>query len=64
MRFNPEDFLSPVISSLPPWGIGKFFDLLSQNNDVLSLALGEPNHRAPTAVLAAAIDSLQNCETK
>ena len=64
MSFDPENFLSPVIRDLPPWGIGKFFDLLAQSDGIVSLALGEPNHAAPAEVLSAAITSLQEGETK
>jgi len=64
LNFNPESFVSPVIKNLPPWGIGKFFELLSQNDDVVSLALGEPAHLASWVIRSEAIESLRSGETK
>jgi len=51
--------LSRVVSTLPASGIRRFFDLVAEMDDVISLGVGEPDFVTPLAVRNAAIASLQ-----
>ena len=48
----PADFLSEKVRSLQPSGIRRFFDMLAEMKDVISLTIGEPDFTAAPAVLA------------
>ena len=43
MTINPASFLNETVKSIPPSGIRKFFDLVSQTKGVISLGVGEPD---------------------
>jgi aminotransferase len=58
-----ERFLSSVIRSMPPSGIRRFFDMLAEMRDVISLTIGEPDFTTPEPITRAAIASLQAGET-
>ncbi|HEY7463462.1 MAG TPA: aminotransferase class I/II-fold pyridoxal phosphate-dependent enzyme [Candidatus Limnocylindria bacterium] len=58
-----ERFLSHVIRDLPPSGIRRFFDMLNEMKDVISLTIGEPDFTTPEPITQAAIASLQAGET-
>src|SRR5947208_10563107 len=51
--------LSRVVESLPPSGIRRFFDIVSQMDDVISLGVGEPDFVTPWRIREAAIYSLE-----
>lgn len=51
--------LSPVVKSIPPSGIRRFFDLASQMEDVISLGVGEPDFVTPWHVREACFYSLE-----
>lgn len=36
-----EKIISPVVSALPPSGIRKFFDIVAEMDDAISLGVGE-----------------------
>ena len=36
------DFVSPLVKELPKSGIRKFFDIVSEMKDAISLGVGEP----------------------
>lgn len=57
--FNPQDFITPVVRDLPPSGIRKFFDLVSEMKDVISLGVGEPDFISPWHVREACVYSLE-----
>jgi aminotransferase len=59
MSFIPENFISPMLRSLPPSGIRKFFDLVSETKDVISLGVGEPDFVTPWHVREACVYSLE-----
>ena len=40
-------YLSTVVKSIQPSGIRKFFDLVSQSDNILSLGVGEPDYITP-----------------
>lgn len=56
---NWSEKLSPVVQSIPPSGIRKFFDLVSEMKGVISLGVGEPDFVTPWHVREACIYSLE-----
>lgn len=36
-----EKIISPVVSALPPSGIRKFFDIVAEMDDAISLGVGD-----------------------
>ncbi|MCR6546345.1 aminotransferase class I/II-fold pyridoxal phosphate-dependent enzyme [Dehalobacterium formicoaceticum] len=59
MSFNPQDFITPGVRDLPPSGIRKFFDLVTEMKDVISLGVGEPDFVSPWHVREACVYSLE-----
>ena len=62
-EFKPEDFLSPVVKNMPPSGIRKFFDIVNEMEDAISLGVGEPDFVTPWHIRAAGIDALKEGHT-
>lgn len=58
-----ERYLSKMVKTIPPSGIRKFFDLVSQTEEVISLGVGEPDFATPWHVTEAACYSLEKGET-
>ena len=56
-------FLSSTIRDMPPSGIRRFFDMLAEMRDVISLTIGEPDYPTPEPITRAAIDSLEGGAT-
>jgi len=54
-----DRYLSEVVKSIPPSGIRKFFDLVSQAEDVISLGVGEPDFVTPWHIREACLYSLE-----
>ncbi len=48
---------------MPPSGIRRFFDMLAEMKDVISLTIGEPDFTTPEPIIRAAIASLEAGET-
>ena len=57
------DFLNDRVRSMPPSGIRRFFDMLAEMKDVISLTIGEPDFTTPEPITRAAIESLEAGET-
>ena len=57
------EFLSTRIRALKPSGIRRFFDMLAEMTDVISLTIGEPDFNTPEPITQAAIDSLTAGQT-
>lgn len=55
--------LSPTVTSIPPSGIRKFFDLLDSMSDVIALTVGQPDFVTPWHIREAGIESLQRGKT-
>ena len=55
--------LSRTVVDLPKSGIRKFFDLLENMNDVISLTVGQPDFVTPWHIREAGIESLQKGKT-
>ncbi len=54
-----EDMILPSVRNLPPSGIRKFFDLVNEMKDAISLSIGEPDFVTPWNVREAGIYSLE-----
>src|SRR5438477_1819252 len=48
---------------MAPSGIRRFFDMLAEMQDVISLTIGEPDFTTPEPITKAAIDSLEHGQT-
>ena len=57
------DFLNDRVRAMAPSGIRRFFDMLAEMTDVISLTIGEPDFDTPEHITRAAIDSLERGET-
>ncbi|MBR5613913.1 MAG: aminotransferase class I/II-fold pyridoxal phosphate-dependent enzyme [Clostridia bacterium] len=63
MSFEPEKLLSSTVSSIPPSGIRKFFDIVAEMKDAISLGVGEPDFVTPWHIRDEGIYSLQKGHT-
>jgi len=61
---NYDSILSDNVKSLAPSGIRKFFDLLEEMQDAISLGVGEPDFVTPRHIREAGIRSLEEGHTK
>ncbi len=52
--------VAPHVADLPKSGIRKFFDIVAQSKDVISLGVGEPDFDTPWHISRAAVTSLEN----
>ena len=55
--------LSETITAIPPSGIRKFFDIVSEMNDAISLGVGEPDFDTPWHIRDEGIYSLEKGRT-
>ena len=55
--------LNSTLAKIPPSGIRKFFEIVAEQADVISLSVGEPDFAAPWCVREAAIAALESGET-
>ena len=62
MRY--EDIINKRIADVPPSGIRKFFDIVRQMPDAISLGVGEPDFVTPWAIRDAAIQSIEDGRTQ
>lgn len=60
---EPKDFLSNVVKNIPPSGIRKFFDIVNEMEDAISLGVGEPDFVTPWHIRNAGIESLKDGHT-
>lgn len=58
-----EKLVSPVVNSLPPSGIRRFFDMAAEMEDTISLGVGEPDFVTPWTIREAGIYSLECGQT-
>ena len=56
--------LSPVVTSVPPSGIRKYFDIAESMQGVISLGVGEPDFPTPWEIRKAGISSLEAGKTR
>lgn len=60
---NINDMISPAVKSIPPSGIRKYFDMLNEMKDAISLSIGEPDFVTPWNIREAGIYSLEKGQT-
>ena len=60
---NYDRILCRRVADVPPSGIRKFFDIVSEMKDVISLGVGEPDFNTPWAYTDAAIYTLRKGKT-
>jgi aminotransferase len=58
-----RSFVSDRISTVPPSGIRRFFDIAATMDDVISLGIGEPDFDTPEPIVQAGIEALKQGET-
>lgn len=58
-----EDMILDNVKNMPPSGIRKYFDLVNEMGDVISLGVGEPDFVTPWNVREAGIYSLEQGHT-
>ncbi len=58
-----SEMIKPVVRDIPPSGIRKFFDLVNEMKDVISLSIGEPDFVTPWSIREAGIYSLEKGHT-
>ena len=59
-----DKILNDRIQQVPPSGIRKYFDLLNEMEDGISLGIGEPDFATPWHIRNAGIISLERGFTK
>ena len=57
------DKINPVVRDIPPSGIRRFFDIVTEMKDAISLGVGEPDFVTPWRVREAGIYSLEKGHT-
>ncbi|MBQ8539984.1 MAG: aminotransferase class I/II-fold pyridoxal phosphate-dependent enzyme [Clostridia bacterium] len=60
---NYDNILSKKASCIPPSGIRKFFDIVSEMKDAISLGVGEPDFVTPWPIREAGVTSLEKGRT-
>lgn len=58
-----SDMISPSVRKMPPSGIRKYFDLINEMKDAISLGIGEPDFVTPWSIREAGIYSLEKGHT-
>ncbi len=60
---NISEMISPHIAAMPPSGIRKFFDIVAEMKDAISLGVGEPDFITPWVIREAGIYALEKGHT-
>lgn len=63
MSFDPSSFINDTVSSIPPSGIRKFFDVAAEMKDAISLGVGEPDFITPWHIRDEGIYALEKGKT-
>ena len=56
---NWAERVSPIVRSIPPSGIRRFFDIVAEMNGVISLGVGEPDFVTPWHIRESCVHGLQ-----
>ena len=59
-QMNERARIAPHVAELPKSGIRKFFDIVAQSKDIISLGVGEPDFDTPWHISRAAVTCLEN----
>ncbi|MGP8319653.1 MAG: aminotransferase class I/II-fold pyridoxal phosphate-dependent enzyme [Methanosarcinaceae archaeon] len=62
-RCDPSAFVAKHLKTVPPSGIRRFFDIVSEMDDVISLGVGEPDFITPWHIREACIHSIEQGDT-
>ena len=57
---GPKSRVAPHVAELPKSGIRKFFDIVAQAKDIVSLGVGEPDFDTPWHISRAAVTCLED----
>ncbi len=60
---NLSEMIRPCVRNMPPSGIRKYFDLINEMKDAISLGIGEPDFVTPWSIREAGIYSLEQGHT-
>jgi aminotransferase len=60
---NIKEKIKPYIMNTPPSGIRKYFDLINEMKDAISLGIGEPDFETPWCIREEGIYSLEKGKT-
>ncbi len=60
---NYNDILADKVKNIKPSGIRKFFDILDEMKDIISLTVGQPDFVTPWHIREAGIESLEKGKT-
>jgi len=60
---NFQEMIRPAVRNVPPSGIRKYFDLINEMKDAISLGIGEPDFVTPWCIREAGIYSLEKGHT-
>lgn len=60
---NVLEMISPLVKNVPPSGIRKYFDMINEMENVISLGIGEPDFVTPWNIREAGIYSLEKGHT-
>lgn len=60
---NLSEMIKPSVRNMPPSGIRKYFDLINEMKDAISLGIGEPDFVTPWSIREAGIYSLEKGHT-
>ncbi|HHV73201.1 MAG TPA: aminotransferase class I/II-fold pyridoxal phosphate-dependent enzyme [Thermoanaerobacterium sp.] len=58
-----DKYISDIVKNIPPSGIRKFFDLVTNSRDIISLGVGEPDFVTPWVIRKEGIDVLDRGST-
>lgn len=59
-----QKILNPAVLDIKPSGIRKFFDIVEEMDDVITLGVGEPDFQTPWHIRQAGIRSLEEGKTR
>ncbi|EMT39826.1 Aminotransferase class I and II [Thermoanaerobacter thermohydrosulfuricus] len=60
---NTNKYISEVVKSIPSSGIRKFFDLVTNSKNIISLGVGEPDFVTPWKIRKEEIETLNRGNT-
>ena len=63
MSYSWKNSLKPELCNLKPSGIRKFFDIVDEMKDVISLTVGQPDFVTPWHIRDSAVYSLEEGRT-
>lgn len=63
MKKSVSEMISPLVKNVAPSGIRKYFDMMNEMDNVISLGIGEPDFVTPYNIREAGIQSLKKGQT-